>query len=215
MSDATQKRRYQGEEIAETGVPRNVFDTMYEGTPAWDIGRPQPEVVKLAEADEIIGDVLDVGCGSGDIAIFLAQRGHRVVGIDFSQRPIERAKEKAATASIDVEFQVHDALDLAALNRRFDTLIDSGLFHTFSDVQRPVFVKSLADAIKPDGRLILMCFSDAETRERGPRRVTEAELRTAFADGWRIERIEAARFAVNPDMYLDGARAWLAVIAKN
>jgi cyclopropane fatty-acyl-phospholipid synthase-like methyltransferase len=200
--------------MAANGVPRHVFDAMYEKTPPWDIGRPQPEIVRLADAGEIIGDVLDAGCGSGDNAIFLAERGHRVLGVDFSQRPIERARAKAAAMSLNVEFRVHDALELVALGRRFDTIIDCGLFHTFSDVQRPVFVESLAAVIKPGGRLILMCFSEAETRERGPRRVTQAELRAAFADGWRIERIEPMRFAVNAEMYPDGARAWLAVINR-
>lgn len=203
--------------MAVTGVPRHEFDAMYERTPAWDIGRPQPEVVRLADAGEIVGDVLDVGCGTGENAIFLAQRGHRVLGIDFSERPIELARGKAVAAAarpLDVEFRVHDALELASLQRRFEAIIDCGLFHTFSDAQRPVFVASLAAVSKPGGRLVLMCFSEAETRDRGPRRVTQAELRAAFAAGWRIERIEPMRFAVNPEMYADGARAWLAVITR-
>jgi 2-polyprenyl-3-methyl-5-hydroxy-6-metoxy-1,4-benzoquinol methylase len=214
VSTTEPHHRRDDDDMAANGVPRHVFDAMYEKTPPWDIGRPQPEIVRLAGAGEITGDVLDVGCGPGDSAIFLAQRGHRVLGVDFSERPIDRARAKSAGRSLSVEFRVLDALNLASLKRRFDTIIDCGLFHTFSDAQRPVFVESLAAAIKPGGRLILMCFSEAETRDRGPRRVTQAELLAAFADGWRIERIEPTRFAVNPEMFADGARAWLAVITR-
>ena len=107
---------------------------------------------------------------------------------------------------------MHDALDLPALNATFDTILDSALFHVFSDADRPRYVAGLAACLRPGGRLILICFSEHETRDRGPRRVTQAEIRTHFAAGWLVEDIRAIRYEVN--MYPDGARTWLASVRR-
>jgi hypothetical protein len=73
-----------------------------------------------------------------------------------------------------------DALSLTALDRRFDSMIDSGLFHVFSDEDRVRYVAGLAVVTKPYGRLFLLCFSDEETGTQGPRRVSQQELRDGF-----------------------------------
>ena len=111
-----------------------------------------------------------------------------------------------------MDHRVHDVLALESLGRRFETILDCGVFHTFSDDDRPRYVASLGTALREGGRLVLMCFSEEETRDGGPRRVTRDELRAAFASGWTIESIEAARFEAN--IFEDGARAWLALIRK-
>ena len=67
---------------------RQRFQTAYEGKPSWDLGRPQKPFIEIA--DQITGSVLDVGCGTGDNALFSAQRGQPVVGIDFVEFPISR-----------------------------------------------------------------------------------------------------------------------------
>jgi hypothetical protein len=64
------------------------------------------------------------------------------------------------------------------------------------------------------GVLHLMCFSEHTPGTLGPRRVTQAELRTAFADGWEVERIEAAQFDVRADWAPRAANAWLARIVR-
>ena len=188
------------------------FDAAYEGIPPWDIGRPQPEFVRLAEAGEIAGSVLDVGCGTGEHAIYLAGLGHEVLGIDGAPRAIEKALAKARERESTANFKVADALDLSRLGRRFDTVIDSGLFHVFSDDERPRFVTSLAQVVRPGGRYIMMCFSEQQPGDWGPRRVTQAEIRTAFREGWSIEAIRPARFVASVG---DGeAQAWLALIRR-
>src|SRR3989475_5265331 len=171
------------------------FEEMYtEGTPPWDIGRPQREFVRLEEAGEIEGRVLDVGCGTGENALYLATRGHEVWGVDAAPTAIEKAKEKAKARDVAATFRLHDALELKKLQRTFDTVIDSGLFHTFSDQDRPRYAQSLGSVLRKGGHAFVMCFSEREPGTWGPRRVTQAELKGAFREGGRIPRIHAAPF---------------------
>jgi len=201
------------EALRREGVSQARFRAAYADAAPWDIGRPQPAIVRLADAGVIRGSVLDVGCGTGDNALMMADRSHAVLGVDYVAVAVERANAKREARGSSAEFRVHDALQLGALGRRFDTIVDCGLFHTFSDRDRLQYVDSLAAVIERGGRLILMCFSEAETREGGPRRVTQAELREAFAGGWTIESIDPAHF--DATIFEGGARAWLAVIRRD
>ena len=101
---------------------------------------------------------------------------------------------------VSAEFLRTDALTLTELDRRFDSVIDSGLFHVFSDEDRARYVAGLAHVTGPGGRLFLLCFSDAEPGTEGPRRVSKRELEEAFADGWQIESIQPSRFETRPDL---------------
>ncbi len=152
----------------------------------------------MAAADRISGSVLDVGCGTGDLALFLAQRGRKVTAIDFLAAPIERAKRKADQRNASATFFVSDALALAEWHEQFDNIVDCGLFHVFSDDDRKKYVAGLAHVLKPGGRVFLMCFSDAEPPGMGPRRISKQELHDAFAKDWTIESIEPTNFEINP-----------------
>src|SRR3954466_14431773 len=104
---------------------------MYARKPPWDIGRPQSVFIEVA--DRVTGAVLDAGCGTGENALFFAGRGHSVLGIDFLEGPIKVTRQKAQERGLEAEFVRMDALTLADLDRRFDSVIDSGLFHVFAD----------------------------------------------------------------------------------
>jgi cyclopropane fatty-acyl-phospholipid synthase-like methyltransferase len=188
------------------------FDALYAGTPPWDIGRPQPAFLRLAESGALRGRVLDVGCGTGEHALMAAGLGLEATGIDSAPTAIESAKRKASERGLDARFVVWDALGLPSLGERFDTVLDSGLFHVFDDADRARFVESLRAVIRADGRYYLLCFSERQPGEFGPRRVTQDEIRSSFADGWRVDSIEPARMDVNiaPGV----AQAWLATITR-
>jgi SAM-dependent methyltransferase len=196
---------------------RSTFESAYAGKAPWDIGRPQKPFGAVAE--RIVGSVLDAGCGTGDTALFLAGRGCDVTGIDFLGAPIYRAKQKAEERGVMATFLVKDALTLKDWSERFDNVIDSGLFHVFSDEDRKKYVEGLASVLKPGGRLFLMCFGDEEPGNQGPRRVSRVELQDAFVVGWVIESIETTRFEVRPDLTdlnfsEGGPKAWFAVLRR-
>ena len=189
------------------------FDNAYRdgGRPTWDIGRPQGALVRLAGSGLIVGSVLDAGCGTGENALYLSARGHPVLGVDVAAAAIERALAKAADRDLPAEFLVADALDLAALGRTFDTVLDVGLFHTFDDADRPRYADSLGTVLRPGGRVFLLCWSDQNPFGRGPRRVSPGEIRATFSDGWRVEAVDPEWLETRlPDGRI---HAWLARIA--
>jgi SAM-dependent methyltransferase len=189
------------------------FDTSYRtGTPPWDIGRPQAAFVRLLEAGEFHGHVLDVGCGTGEHALMAAAAGFVAVGIDAAPTAIELAQAKAAQRSLEVRFEVGDALDLSGLATQFDTVLDCGLFHVFDDDDRARFVSSLHGVVVPGGRYFMLCFSDRQPGDWGPRRVRQDELRHGFADEWRVDAIEATALEIT--ISAEGAQAWLASFTR-
>jgi SAM-dependent methyltransferase len=192
-----------------TGLP---WDASYHGGPApWDIGQPQPRIVRAAKEGAFSGAVLDAGCGTGEHALLLASLGLRVLGVDVAETALAMAREKARERGLDVEFAVADALNLGRLDRRFDTILDCGLFHTFDASERPAYVNSLASVIKDEGRVYVLCFSD-EGADTGPHPVSRQDLSGAFGVGWNVAAIEATR--VHTRFHADGAPAWFATIKR-
>ncbi len=157
----------ENEDVTEAGAPHRDWDDSYAGPPpSWDIGRPQPAFVRLAE------------------------RG------------------------VDATFRVLDVLFLDTLGERFDTLVDSGLFHVFADASRSRYVTAAHATLRPGGHLHLMCFSDRQPGDWGPRRVTEDELRAAFGPGWPMVALAPDRFEINPGLGSPTAEAWLTDVVR-
>ena len=197
---------------------RGHFENSYTGNPPWDIGKPQGAIAE--SVDLVISPVLDAGCGTGENALFLAARGHQVTGIDFIEEAIRMARRKAAERGLTVEFHVKDAMTLGDWDKRFATVIDSGLFHVFSEEDRIRYVAGLTHVTEPGGRLLLLCFSNEEPGTHGPRRVSQREIRAAFDGAWTVEEIRARHADVRPDLdgvsFSDGGpKAWFAIIRRN
>jgi cyclopropane fatty-acyl-phospholipid synthase-like methyltransferase len=198
-------------------LDRDAFETMYVRQAPWDIGQPQEPFIDVAH--RIGGSILDAGCGTGDTALFLAGRGHQVTGIDFLDEPIRRAKQKAIERGLSATFLVKDALTLKDWAERFDNVIDSGLFHVFSDDDREKYVAGLATVLKLGGFLFLMCWSDEEPGTDGPRRVSKKELHDTFAQGWVIESIQPCTSEARPTRaefkdFPYRPKAWFAVVQR-
>jgi SAM-dependent methyltransferase len=217
-----QRFQTSADELRQVGVRPVTFVEAYKGAPAWEIGRPQPFVQELMARGELAGRVLDLGCGTGENALLLAASGRTVVGIDIVPEAVARAAQKAVERGVPVDFRWGDALALSdALKNAggdgtamppFDAALDSGTFHVFSDEDRARYVHEVHSALRPGGRLYLACFSEAEDRPGGPRRVAQAELRASFADGWTVDAIVPIRYSVT--IFDDGARAWLASFTR-
>jgi SAM-dependent methyltransferase len=195
-----------------TGLP---WDASYHDGPApWDIGRPQPAVVRLAAEGGFAGAVLDAGCGTGENALHLASLGLPVLGVDVAETALAIARAKADDRGIEVAFAAADAFQLERLGRRFATVLDCGLFHTFDANERPGYVASLAAVTEHDGTLYVLCFSD-EGPDTGPHPVSRQELSAAFdaGTGWSVVAIEPDR--VQTSYHDDGAPAWLATLKRS
>jgi cyclopropane fatty-acyl-phospholipid synthase-like methyltransferase len=158
------------------------FDLAYEDdhVPPWDIGRPQREIVHLAKANQFAGSVLDLGCGTGENALYLASLGHETWGVDSSPNAIAKAKKKAQERHLKAKFLIRDALELRHLGRTFDNVIDTGLFHTFSVEERPLYALTIASVLRHGGKYYMLCFSDHETDLIGPRHVSLREIKATF-----------------------------------
>jgi cyclopropane fatty-acyl-phospholipid synthase-like methyltransferase len=185
------------------------FDARYDaGSPPWDIGRPQAAF----EDVPLHGRVLDIGCGTGEHALMAASRGFDATGIDAAPKAIALAEQKASDRGLTARFVIWSALELGRLGEQFDTVLDSGLFHVFSDEDRARYVENLAAATTDGGRYFMLCFSDRQPGDWGPRRVTRDEIERSFAGGWRVDAIEGAILKVNVDP--DEVHAWFASITR-
>ncbi|MBO0873911.1 MAG: methyltransferase domain-containing protein [Pseudonocardia sp.] len=174
------------------------FDEAYrtESGPPWVIGEPQPSVVALDDAGLVRGAVLDPGCGTGEHTIYLTARGHDVIGVDFSPAAVRRAGANAAAHGVAARFEVADALRLDewAGAARFDTVVDSALFHVFDDADRATYVRGLHAVCRPGALVHVLALSDTEPGI-GPR-IGSSVIREAFADGWELERLTPSRYRV-------------------
>jgi SAM-dependent methyltransferase len=183
-------------------VPQDIdFEEVYRGESPmgtrmpWDIGRPQPVLVAVVNAGQISGSVLDIGCGLGDNSIFLASRGFQVTGVDGSPTALEQARDRAG--DLDIDFQLGDATKLDGLENRFDTVVDSALYHCLTEEQRRLYIDALHRATKPGARLHLFCFSEEVPAELpGPFRISEENLRSTVGRKWTIDSLVPARYDV-------------------
>ena len=185
------------------------FAEMYaEGIPPWQIDRPQPEVIRLIEQGKFESPVLDLGCGTGDNAIELSRHGLVVKGLDAVPEALERSRKKTEQGGLkqSPEFILGDALRLEESGLKARTVLDCALFHTFSDEERKEYIRGLEAVLSPGGRLHILSFSELETRQPGPRRLSLSEITGSFGTGWRVEDSVRCRYwdRVRPD----GAHAW-------
>jgi SAM-dependent methyltransferase len=180
--------------------PYRFFADVYREQAPWDIGDAQPAMLRLLEEFRPVSPVLDVGCGSGDLAIAVARIGYDVTGIDFVETAIDQARAKVATLPDSVaqrlEFRVADALTPSRLGRSFGAVVDSGFHHLFDLEERDAFARDLGACLIPGGRYYMLEFAVTFPVPNSPREVTEAELRARFSTskGWDVKVCRAAEF---------------------
>ncbi|HEX2990387.1 MAG TPA: class I SAM-dependent methyltransferase [Anaerolineales bacterium] len=180
--------------------PREFFEFVYSDVPPWDIGGPQPALSTLFSEFPPADPILDVGCGSGDLAIHLARLGHRVTGVDFVETAITQAQQKAARLPAELtrllDFQIADALQPSLLGRQFGSVVDSGFYHLFDPDQGQRFLDDVAKSLLPGGRYYLLAFAIDFSLPNLPRGVSEQELRARFTSekGWKILDLRPAEF---------------------
>ena len=171
---------------------RSRFEAAYSQMPPWEIGRPQPAMLALLDEYPPVAPVFDPGCGTGELALEIAQRDLAVHGVDVSPTAIERARAKAVVAGSQVadlaEFRVGDASHPSALPGPFGSVVDTGFFHLFGPEDRADFARELAVALVPGGRYYLLGFAIQPLYDGGPKQVRPDELRALFTadSGWLV-----------------------------
>jgi len=170
---------------------RTFYNTAYRlARMPWEIG-PRPELVELVESGRLTpGRAIDLGCGTGANAVFLAQHGFEVTGVDFAPAALRKAEAKAAAAGVRVRF-VED--DLTGLRHRlgpFDLLVDYGTLDDLPAAKRDRYVETVVPLAAPGARFLLWCF------EWPPRRLDRwlhflpmapGEVERRFGDAFEIE----------------------------
>ena len=186
----------------------NYFSRIYKSNPPWDIGRPQKAFKRLSKELKVNGRMLDVGCGTGENALMFAKLGFDIIGIDYVNYAINEAIDKAKKRGINAKFYTMNALELTNFGQKFDIVIDSGLFHTFSNSERILFRTSLSNVLAVNGTYYILCFSNIEPPGFGPRRIHKEELYDTFKDNWNVISIKPEIF----ESTFGDAHAWFAKI---
>ncbi|MGO9068819.1 class I SAM-dependent methyltransferase [Mycobacterium sp.] len=189
------------------------FDPAYRGEaaefagarPPWSLGEPQPEIAALIDQGKINGDVLDAGCGEAALSLHMAALGHNTVGLDASPTAIALAKAEATRQGLTkASFEVADITDFTSYptgsEGRFDTIVDSTLFHSMPVELRAGYQRSIVRAAAPGASYFVLVFDRAGMPEGPPNAVTEDELRDVVSQYWVIDEIRPARIHANvPD----------------
>jgi 2-heptyl-1-hydroxyquinolin-4(1H)-one methyltransferase len=172
------------------------------GRPPWSLGEPQPEIAALIDQGKIQGDVLDAGCGEAALALHMAALGHNTVGLDASPTAIKLAKAEAARQGLtNASFEVADITDFTGWptgsEGRFNTIVDSTLFHSMPVELRDGYQRSIVRAAAPGASYFVLVFNRSGMPDGPANPVTEDELRDAVSPYWVIDEIRPARIHAN------------------
>jgi 2-heptyl-1-hydroxyquinolin-4(1H)-one methyltransferase len=169
--------------------------------PPWSLGEPQPEIAALIDQGKINGDVLDAGCGEAALSLHLAALGHNTVGLDAAPAAIELAKAAAARQGLtNASFEVADITDFTGYDGRFNTIVDSTLFHSMPVELRDGYQRSIVRAAAPGASYFVLVFDRAGMPDNPANPVSEEELRDVVSRYWVIDEIRPARIHANfPD----------------
>ena len=172
------------------------WDERYQtGNTPWEIGGPSPELQRvLAEEAVPAGAALDLGCGSGPNSVYLAQRGFQVTGVDVAETALERARERARQRGVTVEFRQENLASGCDLGGPYDFVFDRGCYHILRNLDATAYARSLAAALRPEARMLLLAGNADEPMQPGPPVVTAAALIAEMEPLFRILWLRRVRF---------------------
>lgn len=188
---------------------------------------PDESLVQWVDEDMRPGKALDLGCGNGRNAIFLARRGFAVEAVDYSQKAIDWASDRAREAGVAVQLHCRSVFDLDCEAGSYDLVYDSGCFHHMPPHRRRSYVELITKALKPGGWFGLTCFapeggsgySDQEVYERrslgGGLGYTEEQLRTIWSHGLQVQIVRRMKPQHDGSGLFGEAFLWALLARKN
>jgi cyclopropane fatty-acyl-phospholipid synthase-like methyltransferase len=196
------------------------WDSVFAAKPPWDIARPQPAFLALAQTGAIRGRVLDVGCGTGEHVLMCAAMGLDATGVDLSTIALREAEQKADDRGLTARFVNLDVRQLRELDETYDTVLDSGLFVHVVDDEHDLadFLDGLRSVVIPGGRYFMLSFHEhaghaGHARGAGHRAITADQIAAVFSDGWRLDSIQPALLDSAAD--IDRIPAWLTALTRS
>lgn len=172
--------------VDDVSSKHTLFRIFYRlGFTPWD-GHPLAESLQRLVAELPPGAALDVGCGTGDTSIYLAQHGWRVTGVDFVPKAVEKARAKAAATGVSVDFRCADATRLTSegVGGGFDLIVDNGCLHGMSEDDRGAYVREITATAAPGARLLLVEFTPGGSFAVPG--IAQGEIERRFAPAWSL-----------------------------
>ena len=169
------------------------------GTLPWDTGEPDRWLVEAVTSGALRGRILEIGCGTGTNAVWLAERGFAVTALDVAPLAIERARQRASAAGVAVDLHVVDILTTPIPGGPFDAAFDRGCFHVFDEPSdRARFAAQVAGVLTPGARwLSLIGSTEGAPRDGGPPRRSARDIADAIEPHLAIIGLETAVFATD------------------
>ena len=200
--------------LSENGVPSQTYDLIYKTGAPWETGLVQPEVAKICEREKITGRVLDVGCGLGSNTRHIAQFATQILGVDFVNAVIEQAKSISSNDNNNVSYSCLNIFDITSQGYGiFDVIFDSATLHGFSNHERLNYSECLKHVTKIGSTIYILGIGDKETREGGPRRLSDQVIRRVFGGAdWHIDYVRDTLY--DASIFPGGAKAVVAKILR-
>ena len=176
----------------------------------WDTGVPDPQLVEMVKSGAIApGRTLEIGCGTGTNAIFLAQHDFNVLGVDISDVAVNQARAKAHGLC---RFEVADFLAAPPTGGPFEFVFDRGCFHVFDDEDERVrFARNVAAELVEHGLwLSLIGSTEGPAREEGPPRRSARDVMNAIESSLEIVQLLSTEFNVDEKQL----KSWLCLSRK-
>lgn len=194
-------------------MPSIDWNMHYEsGAPPWETGRPSNELARVIAEEKIRPcRVFELGCGSGINAVWLAQQGFDVTGVDFNELAIERARRRADEAGVAVHFVLADVLDLAQSYQPFPFFFDRGCYHAVRETGSQAYVRTLQRVTTPGSIGLILTGNAKEPHVPGPPVVSEEQFHAELEPAFEILRLREFRF---DEVAVPGHLAWSCLVRR-
>lgn len=208
----------QGHDFEETPRPITAtpaeWNSRYAKTETpWDSGIRSRELARVLETEPIArGRAVELGCGTGTNAVFLAQQGFQVTAIDCAPLALERAQTRAASAGVSLELIENDLCNLTARPGTFDFVFDRGCFHCARRIDLPGYLRTLESLTHPGSRYLVLTGNANDQSEGGPPRLTEPEIRSDLGGLFSVDFLREIRFEDAGGV--DGPLGWSCLLTR-